>query len=544
MSRKIAILSNINMNYVSRLLQKDCEVLIPEGYANELGQMMNPDSAYNREAPEVTVLVLDLMELLQHEWEDAAAKIGQWFQTLEGCLKKDRFYFVSDTRLMGPELSVLPDDSQKIRVEGMWQEALKKLCEAYPNVYTLPMGRILDAEGQKASVSYKTWYLGKILYTGEVQKEIAQLICGRICLLDRVPKKVLLLDLDNTLWGGLAGETDHKPVELSEDHEGLAYKNLQRVILQMAKQGVLLGIVSKNNEEDAMEILKNHPHCLLRPEVFAIRKINWKPKQENILEIARELNLGLDSFVFWDDSPVERELVKSLLPQVCVPDFPAKPEELAFSMAEIYREYFEKLKITKEDLSKTRQYQENARRASLKAAVGFEEYLKQLKMVLIPRDPKQNVERMVQLFNKTNQFNLTTKRYQMTQAAEELEDPAKRFFLYQVKDCFGDNGIVAAVVADLSGEVPQIEEFVMSCRVMGRNLEYAIMEEVENRLKAEGFRKLRGNYIPSAKNKPVEELYDRLGYQILKKNENQEKEYEIDLAKRPKRVYYTAIEKE
>lgn len=130
MSRRIAILSNINMNYVSRLLQKDCEVLMPEGYANELGQMMNPDSAYNREAVEVTVLILDLMELLQHEWEDAAAKIGQWFQTLEGCLKKDRFYFVSDTRLMGPELSVLPDDSQKIRVEGMWQEALKKLCEA------------------------------------------------------------------------------------------------------------------------------------------------------------------------------------------------------------------------------------------------------------------------------------------------------------------------------------------------------------------------------------------------------------------------------
>ena len=342
----------------------------------------------------------------------------------------------------------------------------------------------------------------------------------------RTPKKVLLLDLDNTLWGGLAGENDHTPIKLSEDHEGLAYKNLQRVIAQMQSQGVILGIVSKNNEEDAMELIKNHPHMVLRLEAFAAKRINWQPKPENIREIAKELNLGLDSFVFWDDNPAERQLVKAVLPQVMVPDFPEKPEELAKAMAGVYRRYFEKETVTAEDLEKTKQYAQNAMRKDLEArAVDFESYLKQLDMELICEDPLKNLERLVQLINKTNQFNLTTRRYDRQTLQGFLEDGRHRVFLYRVKDCFGDNGIVSAVIIRLPENfAPIIDTFVMSCRVMGRNLEYDILADVEEQLYKEGYKSLIGEYLPTKKNKPVENLYETLGYEKLPEEKNEDEE--------------------
>ena len=294
----------------------------------------------------------------------------------------------------------------------------------------------------------------------------------------------------------------------------------------MQSQGVILGIVSKNNEEDAMELIKNHPHMVLRPEAFAAKRINWQPKPENIREIAKELNLGLDSFVFWDDNPAERQLVKTVLPQVMVPDFPEKPEELAKAMAGVYRRYFEKETVTAEDLEKTKQYAQNAMRKDLEArAVDFESYLKQLDMELICEDPLKNLERLVQLINKTNQFNLTTRRYDRQTLQGFLEDGRHRVFLYRVKDCFGDNGIVSAVIIRLPENfAPIIDTFVMSCRVMGRNLEYDILADVEEQLYKEGYTSLIGEYLPTKKNKPVENLYETLGYEKLPEEKNEDEE--------------------
>lgn len=314
--------------------------------------------------------------------------------------------------------------------------------------------------------------MGKVLLGMETQSLLAEKIVRQAELEERTPKKVLVLDLDNTLWGGLAGETDHTQVLLSEDHSGLAYKNLQRVIKLMQEQGVLLAIASKNNEEDAMEILEHHPHMLLGPEDFAARRINWDPKPDNIRKMAEELNLGTDSFVFFDDSKAEREMVRQMLPEVTVPDFPARPEELAPCMAKIYEEYFARAVITKEDREKTAQYRANAgRNAMAEQAVSFEDYVKKLEICLIPVDPKEHLDRLTQLLNKTNQFNLTTRRYTREQMQQIVEDAGKRVFLYQVTDAFGDNGIVAAAIVDTAGELPEITDLVMSCRVMGRNIE-------------------------------------------------------------------------
>lgn len=545
---KIAVLSNVNLNFVIRMLQKDLAVYEAEGYGNELGILMNPASSYHEFGPEFTFVVMDLMELLAGELEPESAKekIEGWFTQFEEALsqKQERgIFYLSDAYLWGVQLLVLADAGRKFALEQLWQEQLTELCSRRKNVRVLPYRSLIEKLGEENAFSMKMWYMGRILHSKEAQNRLCECITGKVRMEKYVPKKVLLLDLDNTLWGGLAGEADHTPVVLSEDHSGLAYKNLQRVILYMQKQGVLLGIVSKNNREDAEGILKEHPHEVLRPEHFAVQKINWKSKAENIEEIATELNLGMDSFVFFDDNPAERQLIKELLPQVAVPDFPKEPEELACAMVEIYRTYFARPFVTEEDLKKTRQYAENAKRSRMKeSAASFEGYLKQLGIVMKRVDPAKNAERLTQLVNKTNQFNLTTKRYTRGQIQEVLASEGKRVYLYQVADCFGDNGQVAAVIVDLEGEVPLVEEFAMSCRVMGRNIEDAILEDVEQDMRAAGYERLRGRYVPTQKNQPVKEFYSRLGYGKCADLVSGGTEYEIEIAKAPKRVYY--VEKE
>lgn len=282
---------------------------------------------------------------------------------------------------------------------------------------------------------------------------------------------------------------------------------------------------------------------VLRSEAFAAKRINWEPKHENIREIAEELNLGLDSMVFWDDSPAERQLVKEMLPQVEVPDFPEKPEDLAPAMAEIFREYFAKSVVTSEDREKTAQYAANSRRRQLQEASGtFEAYLKSLEIVVKRVDPQQHQERLLQMLNKTNQFNLTTRRYTQAQLAELLADTNRQTFLYGVADRFGDSGVTAAAVVDCGGEVPVLTDFVMSCRIMGRNIEDAIVEAIEKELQSQGFSRLRGMYIPTAKNMPVSGLYRRLGYEEVGSVAGNGIVYEIGLAKTPKRRYDVRME--
>lgn len=558
---KIAILSNVNMNMVIRMLRRDADVWQPEGYGNELGILMNPDSSYGLFGAEYTFLILDLMELLEHDLDEKAAeqRMSAWFGTLEGALKQGTVYYISDACLWGQELSVLFDKGKKLLLERLWLEHLEALRGKYGNVRVLPYRQLIDTLGEENAFSLKMWYMGRVLLSNEAQRRLCGLILDRLRIETRTPKKVLALDLDNTLWGGLAGEHDITPIELSEDHGGLAYKNLQRVILQMQRQGVLLAIVSKNNEEDAAEILEAHPHMVLKPKDFAAKRINWKPKHENIREIAEELNLGTDSFVFWDDNPSERQLIRDLLPEVSVPEFPEKPEELAGAMAEIYRCFFEGAVVTAEDAQKTAQYAANAARRELEQNSGdFEEYLRRLEIVITRVEPEKHVERLTQLANKTNQFNLTTKRYTQGQMAQLLEDPQKKIFLYRVADRFGDSGIVAAAVVDFTGSKALIEEFVMSCRVMGKNVEYGIIDDIETDLRLLGCDTVMGVYIPTAKNQPVEQLYQRLGYRIVEASgemegifdagAKQEQKgavfYELPLAERPKRSYEARMERE
>lgn len=544
LKHKTALLSNVNMDFTVRMLKKEVSVYEPEGYGNELGTLMNPESSYYAFGAETTFLILDLAELLGHEMEPSRAEAlaGTWFHSFENAMKDETVYYISDAYLWCPEEAVFYDSGRKQALEHIWQKGLEALAERHGNVRILPYRRMIEKLGEENAFSRKMWYMGRIPLSANAQERLCGLVLEKLRTEYGTPKKVLALDLDNTLWGGLAGEAEHTPVVLSDDRRGLAYKNLQRVILQMQRQGVLLAIISKNNEEDALHILENHPHMVLRPECFAAIRINWKPKNENLLEIAEELNLGTDSFVFWDDSVQERQLIKETIPQAAVPDFPENPELLAEAMGDIYRKYFDKPVLTGEDLQKTRQYAQNAKRSRLReTASSFDEFLKQLQIVLHREDPAENQERLGQLLNKTNQFNLTSNRFTPQQLSQMLKSNQKRIYLYRVTDRFGDNGLTAAAIADISRKTPVITDFVMSCRIMGRNIEYAIIEDIERDLKDQGFSSLQGIYAPTAKNKPVAELYDRLGYGLAAEEQGR-LIYETTLPSRAKRVYYVKKE--
>lgn len=545
MDCNVALLSNINMNYLIKLLKNDFHVYEYEGYGNELGILLNPDSSYNLFQPDMTFIIIDLMELIQHQIYDnneVVDMVKAWFSSFASNIHSDVIYYIGDSYLWGEELGAAYDKTLKKRIEQIWDEELNEICVSNRNVRIFPYHALIERIGEAAFFSEKTWYLGKILHTSAAAKQLYLQIRQYIELEYRTPYKALLLDLDNTLWGGLAGENENTPITLSDDKSGLIYKNLQRVLKVIRQSGVILGIVSKNNEADALEIIRNHPHMVLREDDFSAMRINWDLKSENIKTIAKELNIGLDSIVFWDDNPTEREIVRQMIPEVAVPDFPDKKENLPSAMCAIYHTYFEKAVVTDEDRNKAIQYADNVKRNKLKAsAKSFDEYLSGLKIRAFRVDEQGNIDRLHQLLNKTNQFNLTTQRYGLDELDKMLHDPDKKIYLYRVTDCFGDNGIVFAAIADVGGDVPIISDLVMSCRVMGKNIEYALLEAIEDDLRNEGFHRIKGKYKPTSKNMPVEDFYSKMGYQLVHEYENGVKEYFLEIDNRPKRNYIAEV---
>ena len=531
MEMKIAVLSNINIDAISRMLKKEFEIYDGEGYGNEIGLLVNPISSLNIYSPDLIFLLEDIVELLNHTYDLEIAKnvIDNWFADFEIGIKQEVIYYISDGIVWGSkELDVIFDRNLLCEIENVWNEQLKSLMAKYKNVRLLTYRDIIIHLGVDNCFASKMWYMGRIKHSVMCQKKIVQIIKEHILRETRVPKKVLLLDLDNTLWGGLAGENDLTPILLSEDHLGMPYKDLQRVIKQMKEQGVVLGIVSKNNESDAMQIISNHPHMVLSEGDFAIKRINWDLKQDNILSIAQELNIGIDSIVFFDDNPVEREMIKESLSEVIVPDFPENPEDLAKVMCEIWRNYFSRSVITNEDLTKTEQYIANSHRNELmNASSDFESFLKRLDIRLILKDEKQHVDRILQLLNKTNQFNLRTNRYTRDELQRLMENVHKEVLAFQVMDKYGDEGIVSVVIVDMENE-PFVTDFVMSCRVMGRKIENAIIEYVEHFIREKGKTRLRVQYKKTKKNKPVMGLFDGLGY-VVDVEDYESKSYHINL---------------
>ena len=380
-------------------------------------------------------------------------------------------------------------------------------------------------------------FLGKIPFSHNGNVKIADGIRSTANCFARVPKKIFVLDLDNTLWGGVLGEEVVENIKLSDDGVGAIYKNVQRLIKQMIPRGVMLAVCSKNNLSDVEEVWSRHTHMVLRRDDFVSLKINWKDKVENIAEMARELNIGLSSFVFLDDMPNERENVRARLPEVTVPDFPKNLEQLPACVVNIWREHFQKLRSTLEDASKTQQYIDNAKRADAAEGMDYESFLQSLCLTAERVDLDEHSKaRVVQLINKTNQFNLTTRRRNLLEL-DQFIDAGGKVYAYRVADKFGDYGIVAVILADVKDGVPTVDTFLMSCRIMGKQLENFFIDRIEKDFLLAGYETLQAEYIPSSKNMPVAEFYDGLGYERIDEQSTSVK-YRIRLTDRPARIFF------
>lgn len=540
----VALLSNTNIEPIINKIDVDSNVYKPSGYGNVFEELLNPSSSLNKFSPNVVFIIIDLSELLVNCFseKDVDTEIYNWFNDFHACINPNINYFISDADIRDSIIRINVNNYSFLHFENMWNEKLEETLSKYHNVYLFQYKHCVESIGKKNFYSTKLWFLGRIAISEEGRKLVIKEIKYCLKLLNAKTKKVMVLDLDNTLWGGLAGENDNNPIQLSNEHVGLIYKNFQRVIKRIKNTGVLLAIISKNNEEEAINIIKNHAHMILRIKDFISIKVNWHQKDCNILEISKELNLGLDSFLFIDDSPTERELIKSSLPDVIVPDFPEDIGQLSEFAEKIYDKYFRKLIFSTEDEIKTEQYKANIMRTEMQQKTGdFTSYLKNLHIEVKSVNPIDNSERLYQLMNKTNQFNLTTHRYTYAQVNELLECKSDIVYMFEVWDKFGNNGITAVVVVKIADK-PYIDSFIISCRIMGKYIENYILNYVEQDLKNKGYNTLEADYYKTAKNKPVENFYDNLGYKLINKDETH-KRYYINLSETHNREFYVDSEK-
>jgi FkbH-like protein len=331
-------------------------------------------------------------------------------------------------------------------------------------------------------------------------------------------KKVLVLDLDNTLWGGVIGDDGVDRIVIGkETAQAEAFTAFQEYCLALKARGVVLAVSSKNNEEIALQGFE-HPDAILRRQDISCFRANWEPKHENIRAIAEELNLGLDSFVFVDDNPAERALVAAQLPMVAVPEM---GEDVAEFPRILDRHlYFEPVSISAEDLKRGDQYQANAERSKAQATfANYGEYLRSLEMrAEVDEFSPTYFDRITQLTNKTNQFNLTTRRYSLAEISAMAADPSYITLYVRLTDRFGDHGLISAAAARRKGDVLHIDLWLMSCRVLKRDVEALVLDELVSRAREMGVRSIVGYYLPTAKNSMVAGHYEGLGFSPLGAN--------------------------
>ncbi len=335
-------------------------------------------------------------------------------------------------------------------------------------------------------------------------------------------KKCAVLDLDNTLWGGIIGDDGPQGIALgNETPTGMAYSEFQQYLKQLSSTGVLLSVCSKNEEKNALEGFERDDSVLRRDD-FTSFKANWEPKHLNIAEIAKEINIGLDSLVFIDDNPAEREIVRSELGEVAVPEVSAV--EMYISAID-KAGYFEVTSLSEDDKRRGEMYKQNSQRAALQQTFGdYSDYLRSLNQTAdIGSFTAEHAERITQLINKTNQFNLTTRRYTAAEVSTIIGSNDYITLYGRLVDKFGDNGIVTAVIAKINGAEANIDLWIMSCRTFKRHLEFAMFDTLVELCKTKGVKRINGQYIPTQKNLLVNDFYGKISFDLLSEDDSGKK---------------------
>ena len=389
------------------------------------------------------------------------------------------------------------------------------------NITVIDIDKVIANVSINNSIDLRHYSSSKTLYSIEFYKEYASYIKPIFQAVNGKTKKALIFDCDNTLWKGVLGEDGFDGIKM--------FNEVQHLAVSLAKQGVIIGLCSKNNPEDVDNVLLKHKEMILKDSDIVIKKVNWTDKATNLTSIAKELNIGLDSFVFVDDSNFEVNLIKEKLPMVEVVQVPPKEHEYSMLLRKVSNLFYNPTQ-TEEDLKKVAMYKAQVQRVQEEENIGnIEDYLKSLELNIdVYVDDMTYVQRISQMTQKTNQFNLTTKRYTENDIKSFIENSEKMVIAIGVSDKFGDNGIVGLVILDLVNNSAEVDTLLMSCRVLGRNIEYKLMDIIMDNIKAKNATIVHAKYIPTYKNKQVEELFDRYGFELLE-NSNDLKKYQLNV---------------
>lgn len=539
----IAILSNCTTDYIAKALTQACSSYHISAdvyncpYKQYNQEIFNRESNLYKSNPGLTILFLD-GKILFPEWYEVS--------TLMSSEESKREY----VRAVLDSVKALAEEIHK-------NAATKIIINNFKTSYYSPLG-ILDNKyfpGLRDMISllnlqlaqwaadkdylYIFDYCAFTAHYGDVQLEdtkmfymvktalslkntidLAKEYMRYILPLTFRTKKCLVLDLDNTLWGGIAGEDGISGIKLDITDSGRSFYDFQKEILNLYYKGVILAINSKNNIEDVTKIFEEHPHMVLKKKYFSAMKINWQDKAKNMTEIAEELNIGTDSIVFFDDSIVERELVKSLLPEITVVDVPADTSKYAETLRNMIE--FEQMRLTDEDLNRNAMYESNKKRdESQKKFNNVDDYLKSLQTkVILDCSNDFNIPRIAQLTQKTNQFNMTTKRYTLQDITSMHQAADSIVVSCQVTDIYGDNGITGVCIIKLEGDSAFIDTFLLSCRVLGRNVEYALLNEIVSMLRVKGVKNVYAQYKKTEKNKANADFYSKAGFSVYSANDS------------------------
>ena len=460
----------------------------------------------------------DFAELTPEAAQQAAERVAHDYEQCVGAFRKHSqasLIIHSLERPSSPSLGVL-DDQSETGQSGLIRQInreLRRIARDFHGVYVFDYDALVARQGSEHWHDERKWLAARLPIAAAYLLSMAREWMRFVVPLSGRTAKVLVVDLDGTLWGGVIGEDGMAGIAIGGEYPGAAYQALQRALLDLSRKGILLALCSKNNLDDAMEALEKHPGMLLRAKHFAALRINWTDKAQNLREIAQELNVGLDALAFIDDNRFEREQVRAALPEVTVIDLPKNPMDYASAVRNCAA--LERLKLSAEDQQRTEMYAAQKQRAAAgrncQSKEDFFRYLEQEAELEPVSD--LTLARVAQLTQKTNQFNMTTRRYTEPQIADIAKKPDWHMFSIKVRDRFGDHGLVGVAIAHDIGEQCEIDTFLLSCRIIGRTVETALLAHLAESAAQRGRKRLEGWFLPTKKNAPARDFYEQHGFE-------------------------------
>lgn len=507
---RIHVLSNVNLApLVSRIT--GYEVTLGD-YGDVLRTLTDPNTNF---VAEVLLVLLDGDELM-----DSGDLYAEIPTVVDNFAKSHpEIVVIASTICPSPSTSSTYEISQtkggRSAQGRAYESAIVEVATANTNVIIFDVKLVFDKYGREKLTSSTFWYAGRIPYTTLWFEECGRYVAGLLDAYAGRTRKVLVCDLDGTLWGGILGEDGPSGIALGEDGVGKCYRDLQRQIKTLLENGVLLALTSKNNRTEVDDVFTGHPMMILQPEDFVATRVGWGDKVSSLVAIAEDLSLGLDSFVFLDDNPVERAMISENLPTVAVPDFPTRPELLPkWFVDEVVFPYFPRVRVLDSDRNKTAQYQaRNERISEAESLVDLDAFIERLEIQLdIRTDDEFSVERAAQMTQKTNQFNLTTKRCTPDQIKAWMDSSDHAVFTLAYQDRFGDEGIVGLAVIALS--TADIPVFLLSCRIIGRKVERSLLRYIEEFAVQNDLTEIKCLFVPTEKNSVSAEFLNESGWVI------------------------------